>query len=490
MIPIMNPFRSLRRAIHPLLRGNRPGVALYPGLAVLALAVTFMAVTLLVPRKIAVPGEIFAQAEACPPPRGYRLVRVTLPPDAPIEGTEGRKAGKNASAAFAIELETVLDRAKLPADDRARIVSRDYLVPTDSGGRKLLSGLGEDETAIPLEGRYLDDPDYPAIFFRCARLVARSGKAVPAKLEAWFTQAFPVPPEEEIVFVSAVGDLMPGRGVERLLAREGGLELVFGDALPLLRSSDLLIGNLEGAVTGGTAKATKTYTFKYAPRILGYLRDAGFDYLMTTNNHSFDYGIEGFTDTLAALRDAGIATSGAGENLAEARRFWRTTIKGQALSVLSLGAYPVERTGFDGSRTAAAGETKAGILWESPGIPELVRAEKETGAFVIVCVHGGEEYRTAPSERQKAFYRKLADSGCDVVFGSHPHVLQPLEKRGGKLIVYSLGNFLFPGMEGMPGAEESEIVRLGVLKGRIVYREVYPARLSGTRVALGDSVIY
>ena len=490
MKPIMTLIRSLRRAIHSLLGMSRPGVAVCLGLAVLALAATLMAVFLLVPREIAVPEEVYPKAASWPLPRGYRIVRVALPPDATPGKAEGRKSDKNASCAFAIELETIIERSKLPSPDRARIVSRDYLVPTGSGCMKLLSALAPDETALPLDGRHLGDPDYPAISFRCARLVARSGKAVPERLEHWFTRAFPIPPEEEPVFISAVGDLMPGRGVESLLAREDGLELVFGDTLPILRSSDLMIGNLEGAVTSGSAKATKSYTFKYSPMILASLKDAGFDYLMTTNNHSFDYGAEGFADTLKALRGAGFATSGAGANLAEARRFWRTTIRGQPISVLSMGAYPVERTGFDGSKTAAAGAAKAGILWESPEIPELVREEKETGAFVIVCVHGGEEYRTVPSERQRAFYRKLADSGCDVVFGSHPHVLQPIERRGRSLIVYSLGNFLFPGMEGMPGAEESEIVRLGVTKGRIVYREVYPARLSGTRVALGDSVIY
>jgi poly-gamma-glutamate synthesis protein (capsule biosynthesis protein) len=429
---------------------------------------------------IVVPPEFLADARLTAPSARYRLVASTAP-----------DGGKRRRDAYAIEILTVSDRDTLPGPDScAVLLFRDWLVPAKTGGMKLLSNLAPGEYALPLDGRYVTAPDYPAISFRYARLKSLAGKRVPSDLEAWFKASVTEPKENELVFISAVGDLMPGRGAERLLARSDGLRFVFGDTLPILRSSDLTIGNLEGAVTAGNAKATKTYTFKYGPKILGYLKDAGFDYLMTTNNHSFDYGAEGFADTLKALREAGIATSGAGENLAQARRFWRTTIKGQAVSVISCGAYPVERTGFDGSRTAAAGDAKAGILWESPGIPELVRAEKETGAFVIACVHGGEEYRTVPSERQRAFYRKLADSGCDVVFGSHPHVLQPLEERSGRLIVYSLGNFLFPGMEGMPGAEESEIVRIGVLKGRIVYREVYPARLSGTRVALGDSVIY
>lgn len=255
--------------------------------------------------------------------------------------------------------------------------------------------------------------------------------------------------------------------------------------MSILRSGDVTIGNLEGAVTSGTAQATKSYTFKYKPDILRYLKDAGFTYIMLTNNHSFDYGAEGFADTLAEMARSGLGTSGCGTNLAEASRFWRTKIAGERISILSCGAYPVEKTGFDGKKIAAATESSAGILWESPAVAELVRAEKASGAYVIVNVHGGEEYRTSPSARQLAFYRSLADAGADAVIGSHPHVLQPIEFNNGRVIAYSLGNFLFPGMEEMRGAEESEIVRLGVFHGRAIYRDVFPARLSGLTVSLG-----
>ena len=99
-------------------------------------------------------------------------------------------------------------------------------------------------------------------------------------------------------------------------------------------------------------------------------------------------------------------------------------------------------------------------------------------------VHGGEEYHFTPNKNQISQYQKLCDSGADVVFGSHPHVLQRNEWYKNSLIVYSQGNFLFNGMEGMNGATESEIVRLGILKGRIAYCEVYPAKIGANSVSL------
>jgi poly-gamma-glutamate synthesis protein (capsule biosynthesis protein) len=175
-------------------------------------------------------------------------------------------------------------------------------------------------------------------------------------------------------------------------------------------------------------------------------------------------------------------------NAPEAAEPWRTEIGGQRFSVISCGAYPVENSGFNGKKTAAAAESKAGILWESERVNEIVRAEKTSGAFVIVNVHGGQEYVRTPSAGQRRFYESLCDSGADAVFGSHPHVLQPTETHGSSIIVYSLGNFVFPGMQGMSGAEESMIVRLGVYRNRIVSREEFPAKLSGISVGLRPGV--
>ena len=454
------------------------------------------------PQKILVSDEIFRETILPPAPRGFAIVR---------EKPDGGKprSGRRRRATLSIDRMTITSRADIPAggetvseepSTKFFLLSRDYLVTVDSGQqavgskgtqgepvKKPLSELLPNEYAECKESMYVDDPAYPDIIFRYARCVFHR-KKIPESLTAWLEQAFPEPPEDRVAFVGAVGDLMPGRGIERILDRRagktGGIARVFTDTLPVLRSNDIMIGNLEGAVTKGSAQAVKTYTFRYDPAILPHLKAAGFTYLMLTNNHSFDYGIEGFSDTLASVRTAGFATSGCGANLAEAGTFWRTTVGRERFSVISCGAYPVERSGFNGERIAAATDAKAGILWESPRVAELVKKEKETGAVVIVNVHGGEEYRTQPSAKQIAFYRALCDAGADAVFGSHPHVLQPIERYGKSVIVYSLGNFLFPGMEDMPGAEESLIVRLGILRGRIVYRELYPARLAGKSVSL------
>lgn len=315
----------------------------------------------------------------------------------------------------------------------------------------------------------------------------RASREARLYIETWFTTVFCtqiMTHENHTAFIASAGDILLARGVDAALIRTGKAETVFTTTLPVLQNNDLTTGNLECVITRRTKNAVKTYTFRADEAALPYLEEAGFSYVSIANNHSYDYGEQGFRDTLAALKRNGIATSGAGYSDTDSTQFYRTTLKGNPVSVISCGAFPVERSGFNGKKTATATGTRAGILWESDLLRTLIRREKEAGYFVVVLVHGGDEYVTKPSPRQKAVYRSLCDSGADVIFGSHPHVVQPVEYYKKSLIVYSLGNFVFPGMHTMPGAEDSVIVRVGIRNNQILYYEKYPCKLEKRTVRL------
>jgi poly-gamma-glutamate synthesis protein (capsule biosynthesis protein) len=284
--------------------------------------------------------------------------------------------------------------------------------------------------------------------------------------------------------------MMVGRGVDDLLLQgEGGLETVFNDTLEILRRQDILAGNLEGAVTDRGRRLEKSYTFRFKPEVLSPLRLAGFDYFSLTNNHCYDFGEVGFTDTLVHLNEAGIATSGAGVNLTEALEPWKARVEELDIAFFSLGAYPPERNGFDGSKTAAAGEHKPGILWaDGPAVAEIGNRISHDD-FTVILVHGGREWTTEPTEYQKKLYRELVVSGADLILGSHPHVLQGVEILQGRLIAYSLGNFIFPGMDETRYGEESMILSVGVHNGEIRYVEFYPVAIDNRTVSLDKSGI-
>lgn len=361
-------------------------------------------------------------------------------------------------------------------------------------------GIPENYIALPLQKDtqiiYADNSDYDLFNLTYAQMVFTPMEEPDKKdLYAYdyikntyakeFFNAIEVKtPAKKVTFTAAVGDMMLARGVQDLMEKEKTAGAVFTDTMPILQNNDFTIGNLECVVTNRNLRTPKTYNFKIKSSALPYLKEAGFDYLMLTNNHSYDYGEDGFKDTLAAVKAEGFATSGAGLNDTEAKQFYHTTLNGQKYSVLSIGAFPVEYSGFNGKKQASATEKRAGILWMDDSIIDMVRKEKEDGYIVIINCHAGTEYVKRPNATQTSFYKKLCDAGADVIFGSHPHILQHIEMYNGSLIVWSLGNYIFPGMDLMPGATDTMIVRTGFYGDKLLYYEKYPAKIKNKTVVL------
>jgi len=279
---------------------------------------------------------------------------------------------------------------------------------------------------------------------------------------------------------------MVQRGIQTTLigGGEAGLREIFGDTLEILRRQDLLIGNLEGAVSRRGSAIAKSYNFRFRPEVLEPLKSAGFDYFSLTNNHAYDYGEIGFVDSLQHLSDAGLATSGAGMTPQEAYRPYRTKIGGTTVKVLSVAAYPREKNGFDGRTQASVREDRAGIIFDGPETTEAIRSFSTPNAIDIVVAHGGREWSSRPSESQISIYRGFIDAGADLVLAHHPHVLQGMERYRGGLIAYSLGNFLFPGMGEMRWAEDTLILSLGFLGSRLLYIEPFPVEIDHRVVSL------
>ena len=345
--------------------------------------------------------------------------------------------------------------------------------------------------AVSINGMYPDNPEYPGVKVTSLKLIISDSLENKEVLTNWFNdlhkkydKTLENPPH--ITWIGAVGDIMVQRGVQEILTgSENGIGKIFGDTAGIIRKQDLFLGNLEGTVTERTSKTPKSYNFKFHASVLPILSRAGFDYLSLTNNHVYDYGKAGFTDTLNNVKSSPIATSGSGINRSEAERYWQTSAAdGTKIRVLSLGAYPRENNGFDGKKQASASDERPGILFEGPDADRAVKNMVSPDTFDILFIHGGVEWTYKPTKEQKDLYRRYIDMGADLVLGSHPHVLQGIEAYKNKLIAYSLGNFIFPGMGGMPHAEESVILTLGIVNNRIVYVVPYPVKINDKYISL------
>ena len=229
-----------------------------------------------------------------------------------------------------------------------------------------------------------------------------------------------------------------------LKASANGLpDVLTNGLLEKMRAADIMLVNVEFAFTArGSALFGKEYVFRSNPNNVGILSDMGVNVVQLANNHVFDYGPEGLSDTLKTLGGAGIAYTGAGENLAEASAPAYFDVGGRKIALIAASC--IERyTVF----TPGATEDSPGIFRadETNALPLLsvIREAASACDFVAVCVHWGLESTATTESYQRELGRMCVEAGADAVIGNHPHVLQGTEFHEGKPIVYSTGNFWF-----------------------------------------------
>jgi|YNPMSStandDraft_2_1061718.scaffolds.fasta_scaffold00001_99 hypothetical protein len=202
--------------------------------------------------------------------------------------------------------------------------------------------------------------------------------------------------------------------------------------------SDINLGNLEGPITD-SSKSTKNissgkyFAFKFSPQITPLiLKKFNFSGVLISNNHTFDYGEEGFKDTIKYLKEVNIEPIGLKDSY--------TQIKIKNKKIAIIGFYTNSR--FNDLRD---------LTFSSSFIKKI----KESNDFIIIFFHGGTEGANAKYVYNKteyfgnenrgnifAFAHTAIDSGADLVIGSGPHILRGFEIYKNKLIAYSLGNFI------------------------------------------------
>lgn len=278
----------------------------------------------------------------------------------------------------------------------------------------------------------------------------------------------PPTPQEQLIELIMVGDLMLGRGVS---SRDG----LFNQVSSWLTNADILAGNLEG-VTGSNKEILSILTEKFEsqgaslapeqnsregidkavllqplhlfapPGSVAILQAAGFDILGLANNHSLDWGGEVLESSGLKLRSAGIGIVGVGTSREVANQAVMREIRGLRIAFLAFTVKPPLLSQSDSGWKVA--------VWDSISSMEVVRSAHLQNDFVVVMIHWGEEYSLRVDESQREIAHQLVQAGADLVIGHHPHVVQQVELVGQplvlknieectRLIAYSLGNFVF-----------------------------------------------
>jgi len=250
------------------------------------------------------------------------------------------------------------------------------------------------------------------------------------------------PPSIRIVFA---GDVMLGRGVARIARFDP--QSIFAGARLQLTEADLTVANLESPLTRRSHVVPNPNALEASPKAARLLAEAGFDAMAIANNHAGDAGRVTVTDTVAALRRAGLRPIG--------RTPRAITIDRNGIIVALLA--------FD----ASAGSSGIGLVarWRPRSVRSAVQDAAMRADVVAVALHGGIAYSPVADGFLMGLARRLARWGADIVWCHGPHVVQPVvaidPDHDGRatVVATSLGNLVFD-RQGIPGTDRGALLEV------------------------------
>ena len=233
----------------------------------------------------------------------------------------------------------------------------------------------------------------------------------------------------------------------------------FKEIAPFFKKADLSIGNLEVTFGGNEGREYTGYPMFNTPDSLAdAIKDSGLNLLLTSNNHSYDTGLSGLKRTVQVLKQKGIEYTGTREFEDE------PVYKIKRINNINIGIInytyetsPANPTAGVKYLNGSAISTEANNLINTfsynnidafyTDIKTNLNKMKDDGAeFLVVYIHWGNEYQTTPNTHQKSIAQNLCNMGVDIIIGSHPHVIQPLELITSEdsthttICLYSTGN--------------------------------------------------
>lgn len=220
---------------------------------------------------------------------------------------------------------------------------------------------------------------------------------------------------------------------------------VFTDIKQYISEADIAIGNLETTFAGEEIGYSGYPTFNTPAALAQNLSDLGIDVLSTANNHSLDKRYNGLVSTLDELDKVGISHTGTYRSQEEQNNILIKNVNGINIAFLSF------TYGTNGIPVPAGKEYCVNLIDETLILDQLTRAKSLNPDLICVNMHWGDEYKLTANATQKKLADLLFKNGADIILGSHPHVLESMEKRTVTLedgttkdgfLIYSLGNFM------------------------------------------------
>ena len=293
----------------------------------------------------------------------------------------------------------------------------------------------------------------------------------------------PINPDTRIT-IKAVGDIIPGTNYPQNKLHPRKQELL-ASVKPLLQNADLVFGNFESTLTNYPKSRKRmgngrVFAFRTPPDYRNLLKDAGFNILSVANNHSFDFFKQGFEDTIANIKTVGMQAVGKKGEIVYRK------VKGINIGFIAFSNYSYHNSMLD--------------LYSAK---KLVQEADKNADIVVISVHAGAEGTRALRIKNKTEYffgenrgnkvlfaHKLIDEGADLILGHGPHVPRAMEIYQGKLIAYSLGNFMgYRTLSSKGKLGYSLVLELDInIRGDFISGKILPVHLNSKGIPYPDKL--
>jgi len=253
--------------------------------------------------------------------------------------------------------------------------------------------------------------------------------------------------EDITINMSVIGDIMchNSQYIDAFSGSTYDFSYVFSDIKHYIDNADIAIGNLETTFAGAARGYSNYPTFNTPEQLAQNLKDFGIDVVSTANNHCMDTGYKGLVSTLDYLDSAGISHTGTSRTQEEQNTVLIKDINGIKIAFLSF------TYGTNGIPVSSERTYSVNLISDELILNQLQLAKAQNPDLICVSMHWGIEYQNTKNKEQERLADLLFQNGTDIILGSHPHVLQPMEKRTVTLedgstkdgfVIYSLGNFM------------------------------------------------
>jgi len=270
-------------------------------------------------------------------------------------------------------------------------------------------------------------------------LFIKAGKAVPSVIPG---EGNKEDQRMQTITLTAAGDcLMHNTQIWSGLMSDGSycFDTFFSEIRDLIEEGDYSLTNFEAPMAGPASGYTGYPLFNSPDAMAQTFKKAGFDLIITANNHALDRGYRGAIRTLEVLHSAGLDTVGTYKSEEDSRTFLIKDIKGVKVGFLAY-SYGTNEIPVPDEHPYLFN-----FLDKDKMLADIKKLRPQVDVLVLV-LHWGVEYSSKPTAEQEIMAREFLRAGADVILGSHPHVIQTMEviKMGekNKFVIYSMGNFI------------------------------------------------